>query len=751
MYLLKRIISIICIAVFFSNFLIAQSTSIVADHLTKEEYVKLKMSGNIPTPTEIDYHGPYPRVLVTHPQNEPSGTFSATTSNSLKIPLDNTFSVVPFVGASLPEYRNDDGSSSNIPLQFTFSLFGDTYNEVYINTNGNISFGSAYFSFSPVGFPNSDFVMVAPFWADVDISNQASGLVYYKSEPNRFTVTWDRVFYFGGTTTTNTFQVIITDGTDPLIGLGNNICFSYGDMQWTGWGGFNSFAPATVGANRGNGSEFFLVGRFDHPGNDYDGPGGNADGVDYLDGSEVCFNASDANIPPIPQGFPAGNTVELDAETTLNLNVLFISPENNQTTSVIVDDGGLTNFSASISSGNPATVDITFSPTNAQSGTHEITFTATDDGDPQGITTVTLMIQVNSTISAHSPYTLFATERVSGSKFALVEGDIHSNEEVELKSGKNGVVNGNITAVEEIEIDKKNIVNGDVTAPEVDNDGTVNGTVSEGPVDPADFPVIPPFTAGTQDVEVDKGDTYLLPPGSYGEIEVDKNATLMLTAGDYYADELELKDKSTLEVDVSGGAVNVYLEGEIDHRKKAEVVVIGGSTELFTLYTLANKYVKIRGTFRGNLIAPNVKDVRLEKNAYFMGAMCASQISLKQGSVAVPHGSSTLPKVLAGDGDEDPASVVPTDYALEQNYPNPFNPTTTIRFNLPAAASVTLKVFNVGGQLVKTLYSGELSAGSHQLQWDATNELGQKVTSGVYFYQLQSRDFRQVRKMMLMK
>jgi hypothetical protein len=161
--------------------------------------------------------------------------------------------------------------------------------------------------------------------------------------------------------------------------------------------------------------------------------------------------------------------------------------------------------------------------------------------------------------------------------------------------------------------------------------------------------------------------------------------------------------------------------------------------------------VKIRGTFRGNLIAPNVKDVRLEKNAYFMGAMCASQISLKTGSVAVPHGSTALPKILAGDDDEDPASLVPTDYALEQNYPNPFNPTTTIRFNLPEAANITLKVFNVHGQLVKTLYSGELSAGSHQLQWDATNEPGQKVTSGVYFYQLQSRNFRQVRKMMLMK
>ncbi len=94
---------------------------------------------------------------------------------------------------------------------------------------------------------------------------------------------------------------------------------------------------------------------------------------------------------------------------------------------------------------------------------------------------------------------------------------------------------------------------------------------------------------------------------------------------------------------------------------------------------------------------------------------------------------------------------LPQSYALEQNYPNPFNPTTTIRFALPEDGSVSLKIYNAQGQLVRTLVSDSYQAGYHNLEWDTTNDAGLKVASGIYFYRLVSGDFQQVKKMLLLK
>ena len=90
-------------------------------------------------------------------------------------------------------------------------------------------------------------------------------------------------------------------------------------------------------------------------------------------------------------------------------------------------------------------------------------------------------------------------------------------------------------------------------------------------------------------------------------------------------------------------------------------------------------------------------------------------------------------------------------YQLEQNYPNPFNPSTTISFALPQAGEVTLSIFNTNGQLVKKLIAGEMNAGQHNLTWDATNEHGERVASGVYLYVIKAGEFTAQRKLVLMK
>lgn len=96
--------------------------------------------------------------------------------------------------------------------------------------------------------------------------------------------------------------------------------------------------------------------------------------------------------------------------------------------------------------------------------------------------------------------------------------------------------------------------------------------------------------------------------------------------------------------------------------------------------------------------------------------------------------------------------ITPDNYELYQNYPNPFNPTTEISFYLPIADKISLKVYNQLGQEVKTLISDkEIINGKHSVIWDATNDLGGKVASGLYIAQLKFGNFNKEIKMMMIK
>jgi Dockerin type I domain/Secretion system C-terminal sorting domain len=92
------------------------------------------------------------------------------------------------------------------------------------------------------------------------------------------------------------------------------------------------------------------------------------------------------------------------------------------------------------------------------------------------------------------------------------------------------------------------------------------------------------------------------------------------------------------------------------------------------------------------------------------------------------------------------AAELPATFELQQNYPNPFNPATTIKFSLPHAGHVTLKVFDLVGREIATLVDKELTAGRYDAHWDATS-----VESGVYFYQLRAGEFVETKRLVLVK
>lgn len=305
------------------------------------------------------------------------------------IPVDGSFTAVP---------RNDDGSYGPISLPFNFDLYGVNYTSAYINTNGNITFLGPVSTYSSYGFPYY-VPMVAPFWGDVDTRN--GGLIYYKVNSTNLIVTWNNVGYYSYQAgAPNTFQAILTDGNDPIVGIGNNVAFNYGEMRWTtgnasgGYGGFGG-TPATVGINKGNNVDYVQIGRFNQNNSNYDGPGGSPDGVNYLDYQCFNFNVSNAtNQPPSVSGVPAGNTIDVACGETQTFSLNFIGPEVSQTVVTTVNTGGLCNTTTNISNGNVSTATVTITGASCNQGSHVISFTATDNYVIPASTTVDITVNV---------------------------------------------------------------------------------------------------------------------------------------------------------------------------------------------------------------------------------------------------------------------------------------------------------------------------------------------------------------------
>ncbi|MBT3216439.1 MAG: T9SS type A sorting domain-containing protein [Candidatus Marinimicrobia bacterium] len=100
---------------------------------------------------------------------------------------------------------------------------------------------------------------------------------------------------------------------------------------------------------------------------------------------------------------------------------------------------------------------------------------------------------------------------------------------------------------------------------------------------------------------------------------------------------------------------------------------------------------------------------------------------------------------------DEPTDILPTQLSLEQNYPNPFNPTTTLRYDLPENSQVIIMIYDIMGREVRTLVNNQQSAGYKSVVWNATNNLGQPVSAGMYLYRISAGEFHSVKKMVLMK
>ncbi|MBC7865239.1 MAG: hypothetical protein IAF38_19850, partial [Bacteroidia bacterium] len=206
--------------------------------ITPEDYDQLKSTGKLDPAVKYMVTTPksaiQPEMLQKAISPLPKPDTTSGGACTCIVPLDPSFTIAPFQQGTAPDYRNDDGSTNSIALPFTFCMYGVNYNTIFINNNGNVSFVSSSGVFSSTGFPNNTDIMIAPFWTDVDTRNLASGLVYYKTTPTSMIVKWENVGYYSQhVDKLCTFQLIITDGSDPILPIGKNIAFCYGDMNWT--------------------------------------------------------------------------------------------------------------------------------------------------------------------------------------------------------------------------------------------------------------------------------------------------------------------------------------------------------------------------------------------------------------------------------------------------------------------------------------------------------------------------------------
>jgi hypothetical protein len=380
-------------------------------NITQQQYGALKQNGQLDLTKKYQFIGSSLLDKKVKPTTEVLAQRGQRAMCSCLIPLDSSFSLVPFYSDDSVEFRNDDSYTDKLALPFTFNFFGTNYDSLYINNNGNISFSAPYYEYTPDSFPTSLFQMIAPFWGDVDTRDPFSGLVYYKMTSTALIIKWENVGYYNvHSDLMNTFQLIITDGTDTLLPAGNNVAFCYGDMGWTtgdassGVAGFGG-VPATVGVNQGNGADYFQVGRFDQPGNTFDGPYNMADQVDFLDNQEMYFNVGmSGNIPPLVINNNICDTIDVYTGDTLRsgevgsatFNIAATTPEINQLVNVTVSSSSPANFTYVNVKNTPTykEYECTFTTDNLASGIYTVDVVATDNGVPSQVTSKTVVIKV---------------------------------------------------------------------------------------------------------------------------------------------------------------------------------------------------------------------------------------------------------------------------------------------------------------------------------------------------------------------
>jgi len=388
-------------------------------------------------------------------------------------------------------------------------------------------------------------------------------------------------------------------------------------------------------------------------------------------------------------------------------------------------------------------------------GSYMVTYEASDfNGNTTEVTRVVNVLDDPAYLT--NPYLFLSEKKVKLDKLGQVTGDIHSNEEIDIKKGP-VTYYSDITALDKIDIAKDITIDGDVRAGgelQLDKNVVITGVAEEyANVDYVELVELN-FNTGGDDIKVKKKKTLALLPDSYGKVEVEKEATLKLSTGEYFIEELKVKKEVVLEFEVTNGPITLNVEKKIDLDQKLEVMILPlgvDDSRYVILNSMEDIVVDKESMLLGSLNAPYGK-VQFKQDIEFYGSVSAEEIDVDKKVDAVYH-SDNNDQILAKGANQLANSVelveeveLPTSYALKQNYPNPFNPSTTISYSIPKDGHVVLRLYDVLGNEVTKLEDGYKSAGNYRHQFDAS-----RLTSGIYFYSIRSGKFVDTKKMLLMK
>ena len=190
------------------------------------------------------------------------------------------------------------------------------------------------------------------------------------------------------------------------------------------------------------------------------------------------------------------------------------------------------------------------------------------------------------------------------------------------------------------------------------------------------------------------------------------------------------------------------IDGIVDDTGYINIVYLPNISDPDTLYAVSGLVATIYGSAR--VTAPPSNYVIDSINTSTYGGLVRIRVEMSGPSGQVTYlpqfSSGTVSVNTVTAVEDENAGALPTEFSLSQNYPNPFNPSTMIEFALPRAGHVELTIFNVLGQKVDVLLDRQMAAGSHSIEWDASNQ-----PSGIYFYRIASTSGVDTKKMSLIK
>lgn len=256
-------------------------------------------------------------------------------------------------------------------------------------------------------------------------------------------------------------------------------------------------------------------------------------------------------------------------------------------------------------------------------------------------------------------------------------------------------------------------------------------------------------------------------PGMGYWVKADTVATLFLTSSGPSAkpaaksqSSFETFDKLTVR-DAKGNEQVLYLSHDNIQKNIYEMPPVPFS-EAFDVRFSSNRFVEQVAADRNQDFPISISGATYPVTISWETKSASSGLSIASGKQEKAlSGSSSIRITSANENVHILASSslnIPKVFALVQNYPNPFNPTTNIRFDVPEQAMVQITVYNVLGERVADLVSSVQNAGSHSLEWNATDNAGQQLASGVYFYSIKAtsvtdvnKTFQSVKKMMYLR